>query len=285
MIERFNFYDVYGYLIPGAVLAGVIWIPHALVQLIALPADLTSAIVAIVVAYVAGHLLQIVAAKVVPSTQPFRTGQGVVHRYPSDRLLDDDDGTLTAVIKQQLIELIQRRFALDVKLPANRGTAFLLCRNSVIAGKTASYVEQFQGMYVLMRGIASAAAIGCAYDLGWLWGPFIARREVVASLVAFLAVAAIGAGFRWTLPSPRSALPFAVLFLLSTFAAGALASEGVARHAGNLSATAALSLLVALWSFGSYRAFTRTRAQTVYQHFYLSQTVTPEEEPGLKTQG
>jgi hypothetical protein len=285
MIERFNFYDVYGYLIPGAVLAGVIWIPHALVQLIALPADLTSAVVAIVVAYVAGHVLQIVAAKVVPATQPFPTGQGVVHRYPSDRLLDDDDTTLAPKMKRQLIELIQRRFPLDVNLPTDRATAFLLCRNSVIAGKTASYVEQFQGMYVLMRGIASAAAIGCAYDLGWLWGPFIARREVVASVLAFLTIAAIAAGFRWTLPSPRRALPFAVLFLLSTFAAGSLASEGAARHTGLLSATACLSLLVALWSFGSYRAFTRTWAQTVYQHFYLSQTVTPEEKPSPKKPG
>lgn len=57
MIERFNFYDVYGYLIPGVLLGAVLWIPHALVQGLYVPSDLTTALAAVAFAYIAGLLI------------------------------------------------------------------------------------------------------------------------------------------------------------------------------------------------------------------------------------
>lgn len=31
MIERFNFYDIYGYLLPGATLVGLLWLPFGII--------------------------------------------------------------------------------------------------------------------------------------------------------------------------------------------------------------------------------------------------------------
>jgi hypothetical protein len=278
MIERFNFYDVYGYLIPGALLAAVIWFPHALVQRLAIPTALTAAVAAVIGVYIAGHLLQVIATNVLPSTEPVKTANGIVDRYPSDRLLDSEDKTLPASMKEQLMKLIQARFAIDAKERENRAAAFLLCRNSVIAGKTASYVEQLQGMYALMRGISAAAAIGCAYDLGWLWSAFIDHREPAVRIAVFITIGVVAARYQWNVPkAPASRrLLFAALLLLTVTGAGVVAANGASRDTGMVSTVASLSLLAALWTFGAYRAFAHTWAKTVYQHFYLSsQTPAP----------
>jgi hypothetical protein len=122
MIERFNFYDVYGYFIPGAFLIAVLWLPHALVWRWIPSADVSAAVAMIVAAYIAGHILQIVAAKVVPSSLMV---DGVT-RAPSDLLLEDSDPRLSSDFKERLKALIKSRFGIDVTDPKNRGTAFLL---------------------------------------------------------------------------------------------------------------------------------------------------------------
>jgi len=284
MIERFNFYDLYGYVIPGALLAAVIWLPHALVQGLAIPTALSAAVAAVIGVYIAGHLLQAIATNVLSSTMPVKTPNGIVDRYPSDRLLDSDDETLPASVKAQLVTRIRERFAIDVQERANRDAAFLLCRNSVVAGKTAPYVEQFQGMYALMRGIACAAGIGCAYDLGWLWSAFIDHREPALRIAVFIAVGVVAARYQWNVPkAPASSrLAFATLILFAVAGSGVLAANGSSRNTGLVSTVASLSLLAALWGFGAYRVFARTWAKTVYQQFYLSSlpsAAAAEEDP------
>src|SRR3989338_1398883 len=57
MIDRLNFYDLYGYLIPGLTLLGFLWLPFHLGTTVRLPSEWASAFAAAVLGYVAGHLL------------------------------------------------------------------------------------------------------------------------------------------------------------------------------------------------------------------------------------
>jgi hypothetical protein len=266
MIERFNFYDVYGYFIPGAFLIGVLWLPHALVWRSIPSTDVSAAVAMIVAAYITGHILQIVAAKVVPSS----ITAGGATRAPSDRLLDDDNSRFSSDFKQQLRTAIQSRFGIDVSDQKNRGTAFFLCRDSVIASKTASYVEQFEGMYALMRGIAVAAAVGAAYDIGWLWSAFICSRNAVVPSLLLVAAVVVALYYRLVLKPTRARMTYCASFLIAATCMGILVCGGIARATGSLSVAAYLSLLIACWAFAAYREFTWIWARTVYQHFYLA---------------
>src|SRR5437016_14080920 len=85
MSERFNFYDVYGYLIPGFVLLGLIWLPIRIVTGEAPSLDFGDALSGLLGAYVLGHVLSTVTALAFPSGR--RIAPGDIRR-PSDDLLD-----------------------------------------------------------------------------------------------------------------------------------------------------------------------------------------------------
>ncbi|MEK6375715.1 MAG: hypothetical protein AABO58_23805 [Acidobacteriota bacterium] len=262
MIERLNFYDLYGYLIPGAVLIGVIWLPFAVAFGWYPPADFGGAVLALIGAYVAGHILQAIATNVVPST--------VDGQYPSVRMLDDDDETFTPAFKKLLADRITAKFGVDVKTQREaRDVAFLQCRAALIASKAAAYVEQFQGMYVLMRGIAASAAIGCAFTLGWLWSPFLDRcLASIAAMTVVTSAALLAVIWRHRIPKKGDErYVYIALILAGVAAGGSLAAMHGYRAQSPLSAAAILELLSALWAFGAYRAFGQKFAATVYRDF------------------
>jgi hypothetical protein len=276
MIERFNFYDVYGYLIPGFVLLCVLALPVVLTS--GLPADfklpdLSSAMITLIVAYVAGHLLQIVATKTLTAGS----------RLPSDSILDADDMTFSAAFKTKLKYKIRVRFDIDVgndkSKTAERGAAFFLCRNAVTAADTKTYCEQFEGMYVMMRGICAASAIAFAYDLGWIC-LFLSSEPSIPSRIQSVTTVAIICVIVLAVLSIRDIAPpfirnhsFAGLLLVALWCAGYLAAGWIhpptttSHHVLPMVAAGALSALSALWTFGSFRTFTRTWARSVYENF------------------
>lgn len=267
MIERFNFYDVYGYLIPGAVLIALIWLPHAIAGGLTPSGDVSAALAALIGAYVAGHILQVVANKTIPINA---AGDG---RFPSDRMLDDADKTFASDFKKKVAVAILNRFGLNIRVPAERTAAFFLCRDALIVAKTTPYVEQFQGLYAMMRGVCAAAAIGCAYHTGWLWSPWIpedCRDPVVAGVLLLLLLAILLAALGM---DDRTA--FGELVLCAILAAGILAADGSSRGSGAMSAAAILSLLVAIVTFGAYLSFASEWAKTVYRNFYLLSKAPP----------
>jgi len=279
MIDRFNFYDIYGYLIPGFVLLLVLVLPVFLTA--GLPADvlklpdLSTAVITLIVAYVAGHLLQIVA------TKTLSTGS----RVPSDRILDADDSTFLAGIKAKLRAKICSQFDIEVgddkSKSSERSAAFFLCRNALMNANTKTYCEQFEGMYVMMRGICAASAIAFAYDLGWIClslssEPINPSRIQAATAVAIICVIVMAVlSIRDIAPPFLRNHSFAGLFLVALWCAGYLAARaidpptGISRPVLPLVAAGALSALSALWTFGSYRAFTGTWAKSVYENFLL----------------
>lgn len=95
MISKFNFYDIYGYFLPGLVVLTLLWLPFGVIDR-ALPAgELFTALPAIPFAYIVGHILQDVARSAFPSTA--KGG-----RYPSDIILDPEDSTLLFGIQRNI---------------------------------------------------------------------------------------------------------------------------------------------------------------------------------------
>jgi hypothetical protein len=192
MIPNLNFYDVYGYLIPGLVLAVLFWLPHGLIGRLYPTADWSSALVAVVVGYVLGHIVQALARNTFPS----KTMNG---RLPSDALMDKDQAPLSESLKERLGQRIGDLSGIDMsigeklaekiiprntpaadreklrkeireeirKKQAQRKDGFLFCRDALLSGKNITYAEQMQGMYALMNGLTMAFGLGSVYHLGW----------------------------------------------------------------------------------------------------------------------
>ena len=173
MIDKFNFYDIYGYLFPGAALLAVLWIPFGLVRGSWPSHDWSSALIAAVFAYIVGHLMQSVATNAIPSWKAKSTDTTI--RYPSEIYLDATNTELPTPAKQKINELMTAQFGLNLRVDQTgdatidkvRNNAFLLARQILIQGKAVSYAEQFQGMYALTRGLVSVFALASVYWLGW----------------------------------------------------------------------------------------------------------------------
>lgn len=272
MIERFNFYDVYGYLMPGIALFGVFTIPGFIGDRRAWPADLGTALIAVIAAYIAGHVLQAMAHRVVPAT--------INGRFPSDLLLDANNTQLDPATRLMVTSEIRRSFNIDVVAggSAARNAAFILCRNAVVAAKATPYVEQFNALYVLMRGICAAFAIGCAYTIGWIWRPFVGEGTLsVANVLFFAAASALVLVFRFNVPqSAASRLVYGLLLLTAVVFAGLLSSSGSVHEFELISAAALFWLFAALLSFNAYRAFATEFARSVYQDFHLMHVFPPK---------
>lgn len=203
MMERFNFYDIYGYLLPGGFWLGLLWLPFVLVA--GFPAEATVEIagVGLFGGYIAGHLLQTLARNLVPNKLVDDQGR---ERYLSEVVLDGEQGggsvsrrlSLSDPVLELLRKHVHRRFGVDITEPRQRRDAFFLCRNSLLQGKVGSYVEQYQGLHSLMRGLAAALLLAFLYYLGWLLAAGMAPGSGAenghynlgwAALIAFLPAA------------------------------------------------------------------------------------------------
>lgn len=183
MIERFNFFDIYGYLIPGGVTMLVVVLPLVLIGRVELPSsEWPLLIVGVLVAYLIGHLLQTMASTAIPSSKNLARERW---REPSALLVGSDDATLTDNVKKRLDELVRSWFGLEIEPSQEndaaignvRQDAFELARRIVV--KSANYAEQYEGLYAMMRGLTAALWIGAAYMTGWtlaLWYTLTAYR-------------------------------------------------------------------------------------------------------------
>jgi hypothetical protein len=170
MSERFNFYDIYGYLLPGLLLFALFWLPFGLGGQGWPNEEVSKALLLLFAAYIAGHLLQSLALVIVPSK--FRDENKVL-RNPSSILLDETNGKFTKSFKKDLGARIKDEFGLDVLGTSeeelkNRDTTLFQARAYLIRKKAASYVEQFQGLYAMLRGLGCAFFLGSVYLVGWV---------------------------------------------------------------------------------------------------------------------
>ena len=184
MSERFNFYDIYGYLLPGGLLLGLLWFPFGLLMGKWPSADWGSAVLALGLAYIVGHLIHALSKAAFSSK--FKDDAGN-KRHPSDLLVSKEGGQVLPSgdslkeLKCRLAEQIERYFAIQIdidkpwtkELGKRRNDAFLKCRSFLVEKKAAVYLEQQQGMYALMRGIGAAFVLACALYLGMAIGAML----------------------------------------------------------------------------------------------------------------
>ena len=218
MIDKFNFYDLYGHAMPGLILMVLIWLPCGLVEGKLPDADLGSAVLAVVVGYVLGHVLQILAQGAFPSK--FLDPRSSKLRYPSDIFLDEDNSKVLPVFRRKLLKKIKKDFGLNVRDEAfaqpdpldlrqkTRDHAFRLCRSALLRGEKFSYAEQFNGMYVLMRGLVAAFLVAASFYVGWTVGWTVKQVADPSYLVVIIVVLDVLAGtlmalvMRWLLAPP-----------------------------------------------------------------------------------
>ncbi len=195
MIERFNFYDVYGYLIPGVVLLLCVALPFLLSGTKVGLNEWMALIVGVVVAYLAGHIIQTMATTAIPSS---RDPERRSWQYYSATILNPESTGLSSKTKDRLQTSVQAWFGLDLSIGkpsdqaigAARQDAFLLARRVVNAAS--NYSEQLEGLYVMMRGITVALWLGIAFTIGWALAANVSDRNVMlpvffGSLAALLA--------------------------------------------------------------------------------------------------
>ncbi len=283
MIERLNFYDVYGYLLPGSVFVALLWLPFAIGNETLLKLDWSSALLVLVLAYIAGHLIQGLALHALPSTKKDKG-----NRHPSDFLLDSDDTTLSPEIRNTTIFRISVKFGLDVGnagrlqdaslVSKRRSDAFFMCRRALIQNGLSSYAEQFEGMYALMRGVCAACIFGVAYYLGLLIryvtrdllnvavpSTFSAVPAVLALLLLFFAVLAIRPARRKK--RVQVSLFWLVPALLLVAAALIPSRASVSPAPSFLLAMSMTLLFVSLRCYVAYDEYSRLFAATVYRDF------------------
>src|SRR5215472_6284290 len=111
MVEKFNFYDIYGYLLPGLVFIGLASLPFGLLWGIWPKADLSSAILVLLAGYILGHIFQSLGNKLIPSTVKDNFGND---RHPSDLVLDPSDYVFTKASKKKLADLSDKYFEIDL---------------------------------------------------------------------------------------------------------------------------------------------------------------------------
>lgn len=267
---KFNFYDIYGFALPGFLLLALLWLPFGLIAKNWPDPEFSSALVGVILAYFAGHVLQTVALNVIPSN--FLGG-----RYPSNVFLDkkDPNFAFSQEFKSRLANQIETTFQLNV-LPdvsgetadAVRRDAFFLCRSALIKSKTVIYAEQFEGLYALMRGLSAGFALAVAYYLGWAysslwlgqWSGLLVLAGIIGALIALI-TSSRSKTARWII---------AGFLLLAAFASGHYVGQsivGTLEHRNLLLAAAVFSFFASERCYSGYKYFAQEFAKAVYRDF------------------
>ena len=289
MIDKFNFYDVYGYFLPGAAVLLLLWLPFGLVKNAWPASDWSSAILGVTLAYFTGLLLQMICTKAIPSKMA--KGQGD-SRNPSDFVLDSDDSNLPKEFKTNLAALIKKKFNLDLEIDKStkevdkvRNAAFFMARHVLIRAKEVSYAEQFQGMYTLTRGLTAAFALATVDYVGWSLSVF--NRGWVDCIVVVVIVVSLLVTDNFTAhllfrkdlgkDTPEKLERWSArLLLLATMALGyglGRRYEIMPTQAGVLFLCATGVFIACLRSYGAYKSFSITFAITVWRDFFSSTDV------------
>lgn len=285
MIEKFNFYDVYGYFVPGAAFLAILWIPLGLIRHTWPPSTWSEAIIAVVLAYILGHLVQSIATNAIPSWEV--KGPTGKNRFPSEIYLDPTDKELPEICKTKIQDLMKEQFGLELQvdkvgddaIDKIRHNAFLLARQILIQGKAVSYAEQFQGMYALTRGLVSVLALGFAYWLGFAAAAVIRSDVTVRATILIVAgslllLANISLVLLRSHPDAlkkrRVELGYVVFLLIAFFSIGyALGIQYTVsvRQGGLLAFLSMWTIIACLRAYGAYKSFAGQFAVTVWRDY------------------
>jgi hypothetical protein len=286
LIERFNFYDVYGNFLPGLTFLALIWLPIGITRQFWPGKEITSAIAVLAFAYIVGHILQTVFQNALPSKGKDSKGR---RRYPSDYFLDSDDDRFSNEFRRELEAAVDKLFHIKLNVSTSipaaqldqtskaRQDAFRLARNTLLKSDAESYGQQFQGLYALMRGLAAAFWMGSAYTLGWSLFSVLAGWLYWVAVLGWVGLAiAVVIGFALVFGAPNSKMR--MILDRGTFASVlvALCASGVqlGSYVGVSRAQLLGFMLIAaasLWSgarcFSAYKHFAEEFARSTWNDF------------------
>jgi hypothetical protein len=271
--ERFNFYDIYGYLIPGLTLVTLLWLPFGIIQPSSLNAGLGAAAAAVLVGYIVGHFVAATAGGLISAkTARSKDGQPA---FPSIVLLNPSDDKLNPELKTRLAKNVAASFSLDLHVGEEaddhigniRQAAFFLCRP--VVNKITAYPEQFEGLYAMMSSVAIDFALGFAYMLGWTAACYVNFAD--ATLVAYagiaLALLAVVAFAVRDARTPRNAVSaLALLFFCCAYVLG-LQTAIPPDRMPVFPIIAALCLAASFRFKSQYRYFANEFAKAVWTYF------------------
>lgn len=222
MLDRLNFYDLYAYLLPGLVWLVLVSVPYCAFSGTWPSEALLSALASVVVGYVLGRVVY-QASRAVPLLAVKRNG-----RFDSQILLDAENTTFSVPMKKRIRARAIELFEVDpdgegtpIERDRARQDAFRMARALLGRRKQAFYVEQFQGMYALVRGLAGSLFLsGAAYVGFGAWDVLRVRLHLVKFAVGIVVVA-FCAVVLWR--KTRSSGWFAFLFASMAILGGRLA--------------------------------------------------------------
>jgi hypothetical protein len=283
MIDRFNFYDIYGYVLPGLAALGVGWFPFWFLATRDLPAGWSSALVGVVIAYLLGHVLK-----------PLGTS-ALWRDEPSVAMLDD--ATFPNEMRVLLLAVIHRRLGIQVGAApaddpaekARRQAAFFACRSALIQSEAVSYAEQFEALYVACRGVAFAAILAVPYWWGWMIGRYSPDAAGVGAplftglLVGAAVIVSVVPRLRQRdnrPPKMSKTLPWLTAALLVPAGAALGAQSTTIRDTAGLVTLGTASVAALFFAsrfYEAYREFARLFVKTVYQDFYVQSRTVAEQ--------
>lgn len=270
---------------PGAAWLAILWIPVGIVTHNWPSSTWTDAIIAAVLAYILGHLVQSLATNAIP-TWEVKGPQGK-DRFPSEIYLDHSDKELPEICKTKIQQFVKDQFGLELQVDKDgddaidkvRHNAFLLARQILIQGKAVSYAEQFQGMYALTRGLVSVLALGFAYWLGFsaaamVRSDIVVRAAVLVLAASLLMLANVSLGLLRSHPAEltkrRIELGYALVLLIALLSIGyalGLHYEVSVRQGAVMAFLSAWAIVACFRAYGAYKFFAGRFAATVWRDY------------------
>ena len=304
MIKQFNFYDIYGYLLPGTLLLALFWLPFGIMSNTWPNQDLSKTVFLAVAAYILGHLIQSIANSMVPSKL---MDEKMQLRFPSELYLDKTSSKFSDDFKARLRDQVGDFLKLDLRVEADgsgkdetsktRQAAFFQARTYLLSKKSAHYVEQFEGLYALMRGLFCSFLAGAFYLAGWGLSFHRDHYSVWTVIGILLAAAVLGALWFSFLAHKRSAdankakeavQRLAACLALTILCAGFWAGGGQPDEFWQCLPAVAeiiiwsvfcLALVAASRCFAFYKYYADLFAQTVWRDFSAYRSFEVDSKP------
>jgi hypothetical protein len=313
VIKQFNFYDIYGYLLPGTLLLALFWLPFGILSNTWPNQDLSKTVFLAAAAYILGHLIQSIANSVVPSkiantVVPSKLkGEKMQLRFPSDLYLDKTNSIFSDDFKARLRDQVKDFLKLDLRVEADgsgkdetsktRQAAFFQARTYLLSKKSAHYVEQFEGLYALMRGLFCSFLAGAFYLAGW--GLSFHREHCwVRTVIGILLAAAVLGAFWFSFlalkrgadanKAKEAVQHLATCLALTLLCAGFWAGDGQPGEFWQCLPAFAelilwtgfcLALIAASRCFAFYKYYADLFAQTVWRDFSAYRSFEVDSKP------